>query len=329
MQERITWIAVLRGLNILLVVMYHVQLINLATGECFDFCQQLSYPFNQVRMPLFIFISGGLLYLSRIRKNIPVKSVYADKFQRIMIPFFFFVIVYFLIKALFIGFTKTKVTLSLNYFLESFIYFHGHPSAPLWFLAVLMMFMLLYPLYCYLDRKPLQMVIFLVFTAVIYFVNLNFDDYWNVFYILNINYYLVYFLFGIFYFKFEIYKYLSSVPALLLLIIGYSVTYIYDVPLLCSLIGIMMMCSLCMQLAKILPNLFHSFREYIFQIYLMSLPFQGFIELVVWKRLFYQEDLVFLFYILNVVSGITIPVIIAKSVNRCPVKIVRLCFGLS
>ena len=89
-----------------------------------------------------------------------------------------------------------------------------------------------------------------------------------------------------------------------------------------------MMCAISMKIAQYYPHLFNSFREYIFQIYLMSLPFQGFVELVLWKRLFYNENLFLLFYVLNVLSGLLIPVLIAKYIERCNIKFIRLCFGL-
>jgi len=326
--QRLSWLSILRGLNILLVVMFHVKLIDLSTGENNTFCEDICIPFNPVRMPLFIFVSGGLLYLSRINKNVSTKNLYYDKFQRIMIPYFFFVIVYFLIKLIFNQFTKTKIELSLSYFLESFIYFNNHPSAPLWFLAVLMMFMLLYPLYFYLCKHSYLMVLFLLLAAAFYFVDFNIDERWNIFYILNVHHYFIYFFFGIFVFKFQIYRYLNDIKILFLLIPLYTILYYFQIPLLTSLIGILMMCSLCFQLEKYMPYLFNSFREYIFQIYLLSLPFQAFVELILWKHLFYNSNYFLVFYVLNVFLGIMMPVLISKIVNRCPIKIVRLCFGL-
>lgn len=327
-KQKIQWLSILRGLNILLVVMYHVELIDMATGLNHDFCAQVRFPFNPIRMPLFIFISGGLLYLSRISKCVSTRSLYKDKFQRIMIPFFFFVTVYYCIKVLFVQFTKTPTELSISYFLESFIYFPGHPSAPLWFLAVLMLFMLMYPLYRYIDDNRYLMEGFLLFSAAIYFINLNFEERWNIFFILNIHHYFVFFFFGIFVFRFRLYEYLKSISVMLLLVILYIVTYFFDIKLLCSLTGILMMCAICMQIVRIYPQLFKSFREYIFQIYLMSVPIQSFIELILWKRLFYHEDLFYVFYIISVLSGLLIPVAIAKCIERCPVKFIRLCFGL-
>lgn len=327
-KERIQWLGILRGLNILLVIMVHVQLVDISTGENHSFCNALSFPFHPIRMPLFIFISGGLLYLSRIRKNISTKALYKDKFQRIMIPFVFFVIVYYLIKATFNQFAKTPIDLSWSNFLESFIYYRGHSSQPLWFLAVLMFLMLMYPLFCYLCKNKYRMIAFLIFCCGIFFIDTDLESRWNVFYILEVQHYLVYFFFGIFFFRFELYKYIENIGILLVLVLLYAACYYFSLGLLTSFIGISMMCALCLKIGTYMPKLFSSFREYIFQIYLMSLPFQNFVELILWKKLFYNEEFVYVFYMLNVLVGLFIPVIISKLVERCNIKFVRLCFGL-
>lgn len=325
-KERIQWLGILRGLNILLVIMVHVQLVDISTGENHSFCNALSFPFHPIRMPLFIFISGGLLYLSRIRKNISTKALYKDKFQRIMIPFVFFVIVYYLIKATFNQFAKTPIDLSWSNFLESFIYYRGHSSQPLWFLAVLMFLMLMYPLFRYLCDNKYRMIAFLLFCCGIFFIDTDLESRWNVFYILEVQHYLVYFFFGIFFFRFELYKYIENIGILLVLVLLYAACYYFSLGLLTSFIGISMMCALCLKIGTYMPKLFSSFREYIFQIYLMSLPFQNFVELILWKKLFYNEEFVYVFYMLNVLVGLFIPVIISKLVERCNIKFVRLCF---
>ena len=308
--------------------MVHVQLVDMSTGENHSFCNALSFPFHPIRMPLFIFISGGLLYLSRIRKNISTKALYKDKFQRIMIPFVFFVIVYYLIKATFNQFAKTPIDLSWSNFLESFIYYRGHSSQPLWFLAVLMFLMLMYPLFRYLCDNKYRMIAFLLFCCGIFFIDTDLESRWNVFYILEVQHYLVYFFFGIFFFRFELYKYIENIGILLVLVLLYAACYYFSLGLLTSFIGISMMCALCLKIGTYMPKLFSSFREYIFQIYLMSLPFQNFVELILWKKLFYNEEFVYVFYVLNVLVGLFIPVIISKLVERCNIKFVRLCFGL-
>ena len=145
---------------------------------------------------------------------------------------------------------------------------------------------------------------------------------------MEVHHYLVYFFFGIFFFRFELYKYIGNIAVLLLLTILYAACYYYSIVILNSILGIVLMCSICLKIAKYFPNLFSSFREYIFQIYLMSLPFQNFVELILWRHFFYNEQLFLLFYAINLLSGLYIPVFISKLVERCPIKGVRLCFGL-
>ena len=145
--ERLEWLSLMRGLSIVLVVMFHVQLVDMATGENHSLCTTLPTIFTPIRMPFFIFTSGGLLYLSRIRREWTTRALYADKLRRIAIPFVFFVTFYYLFKLLAGAWAKTPVPLSLSYFAECFYRFTGHPSAHLWFLATLLMLMALYPLF--------------------------------------------------------------------------------------------------------------------------------------------------------------------------------------
>ena len=97
--NRIEWLSLLRALNIVLVVMFHVVLIDMATGDNHPFCSLITAPLLPVRMPLFIFISGGLLFTSRIAKGWGNGALYVDKLKRIMVPFLFFVTALFAFKA--------------------------------------------------------------------------------------------------------------------------------------------------------------------------------------------------------------------------------------
>jgi peptidoglycan/LPS O-acetylase OafA/YrhL len=327
-QERIQWLALLRGLNIILVVMLHVQLIDMATGLNHTFCSRITEPLTPIRMPLFIFLSGGLLYLSRIRKNWALKALYVDKVQRILVPFVFFVTLYFLIKALLNSLVKTHVDISLKSFLESFVFYQGYPSAPLWFLATLMTLMLMYPLFKWLCLKSTRVVVFFVLTCLFYFVDFSMLMDYNYFNILSINKYLVYFFMGIAVFDLKLDKMLNHWIAIPILVIAYVVLFICEVPLLTSMVGIFAMCSLCMLLARWVPNLFSSFRDNIYQVYLLSMIFQAFVELILWKKLFYNEHLFLLFYLINVLSGIYGPMLVTKVIKRCPYRWVCMCFGL-
>lgn len=326
--NRIAWLSVLRGLNIALIVMFHVQLVDFSTGMNHPFCEMISSPFTPLRVPLFIFISGGLLYLSRIQKGWSVGRLYLDKAQRILIPFVFFVTFYYVFKLSLGAFVKTPIHASVTDYLESFVVFEGHASAPLWFLATLTVLMMLYPLFQWLCEKSWRMMVFFLLSGAFYFADFSSLVERNYFYLFKLNRYLVFFFVGIFFFKYQIHRYLDRIVVFLFLVMCYALSYWQDVPLLTPLLGILMMCSGCLLVARRLPGLFSSFSEYIFQIYLMSMIFQAFVELILWKRLFYNEALFPLFYILNVAAGIFLPVLVAKVMERCPWRWLRLCFGL-
>ena len=343
-EQRIEWLAVLRGLNIVLVVMFHVQLVDLSTGLNHPFCEWISSPFDPLRMPLFIFISGGLLYLSRIRKGWNTQALYADKTERILIPFLFFVVVYYAVKSVVGSLVKTPVNLSLDDFLLSFVYYVGRPTAPLWFLPTLMTLMIMYPVYCRLCRSWQAMTAALVAASLLFFVETDPLSSFNVFNVLNLHHYLIYFLAGIAFFRFRLWQRLNSRRTLCLTtllyilllaaehrcndVTGYSVLTDILFRLVAPLTGIAMGCSAAMLTARRWPDLFASYREYIYQIYLMSLPFQAFVELVLWRRLFYCEPLFPLFYVLNVAAGVWLPVCVTKMVERCNWRPLQMCFGV-
>ena len=326
--KKIEWLSVLRGLTILLVVMFHIQLIDMSTGQNHQFCEDMSFCFTPFRMPLFIFTSGGLLYVSRIEKEWSVRNLYIDKFRRIMVPFFFFVCVYYFVKMTVNQYVKTSVDFSLCDFLTSFFIFENHPSAPLWFLATLMTLMLLYPLFCLLCRKVVYSMIFLLFSIIIYYIDFTEFVNYNYFFLFKLNRFLVFFFFGIFFFRFKLYKYLDNWYVSILSLIVYVTLFIYERGLACSMVGIILMISICLKIAKYFPRLFSSYREYIYQIYLLSIPFQAFVELILWKKLFYNEQYFYLFYVLNLLIGLYVPVIISKTVEKTNNRYLKMCFGL-
>lgn len=329
-RNRIEWLAIMRGITILLVVMGHVQLIDLTTGENHAECIMIREPFAWMRMPVFIFSSGALLYLSRIRKNVSVTDLYKDKFLRICVPMLFFVNVYYIVKFLTSSLIKTPIDTSFSYYLESYYIFQNHSSAPLWFLAVLTVLMAMYPLFVWLCRSGWHSVIFWFMTIILYHIDflslLQLDH--NYFHLFSINKYIVFFFSGIAFFRYKLYKYFDNVWLILPLAVLYAVFTHYDLGLLSSFAGISLLVSLSLFVAHLYGNLFSSFREDIYQIYLMSFFAQAFVELILWKKLFYNEDLFWLFYVLNVAAGIYVPVLITKVIQRIPVRMVRLCFGL-
>jgi len=180
-----------------------------------------------------------------------------------------------------------------------------------------------------LCERKLSMFLFFIFSVLFFFMDLSFLADYNYFNIANFNRYLVFFFFGITFFRYEGWKWTASWQASLLLLVVYVVLYLLQVPLFTSLVGILLLLSISQQVALFVPKLFGSFRDYIFPIYLMSFVFQPFVELVLWKKLFYNENLFLLFYVLNVLTGIYGSVVVSKLVERIPIRFVRYCFGLN
>jgi hypothetical protein len=127
---------------------------------------------------------------------------------------------------------------------------------------------------------------------------------------------------------YKIYDYLQGYIKTILLLALYVVFFLLEIRLLAGISGIFLFISLFMLIDQYVPKLFSSYRNYIYQIYLMSFIFQPFVELILWKTLFYNENLLMLFYVINVAFGIYGPVLVSKLIERVPYKMVRLCFGL-
>ena len=321
------WVDILRGVNILLVVMWHVSLVDLSTGKPDIMCYHIQEMFIPFRMPLFMFISGGVLYLGRICKDWQTIDLYVDKAQRLLVPFIVFGVFCCTIKALMNQIVKSPIDISVDYFLKSLtvIYFKGSPTVQLWFLVALSVMMVMFPLYKVLCRNVVAMNVFLLLTVLWYCYNPI--ELPNVFCLNRVSKFLVFFFLGIYSFKFKLYEYLGNFYALVVGLACYMVSLWYEIDLLCSISVIVMMVSVGIIISKSAPNFLSSWRGYSYQIYLMSLVFQGFVELVLWKS-FGRQELFWVFYVLNILFGGLGPVLVAKMVGRSKYAKLRMCFGM-
>ncbi len=90
--------------------------------------------------------------------------------------------------------------------------------------------------------------------------------------------------------------------------------------------GIVFSFSLCLMITKLGPQLFRSFRDYTFQIFLMGIFFQMAIR---WIYVRSDNEMLFVpMWLMSVVIGVYVPVLIAKGIQKYAPKNVRMCFGL-
>lgn len=334
--ERINWLAILRGMTIMFVVMNHIQLLDTSTGENHQFIETINYWLHYLRIPTFVFVSGTLLYYTRINKGWNVPDLYKDKFTRIGLPLIFCTCLGTIMQIMFNGVVKTPHPVTLESFFRSFVVIEGSPWPHRWYLMTLLTLMLLYPLYISIKKRSLSYIL-LVVLFLFQKTDLTGISETNWFHIFSINRYIPFFVLGIVSCHYgwwtKILEHTKIITPLswilyVIMVIMDKFFQINEFFPFCELIGILSMMSTAMLIDKFVPSLFHSFRNYIFPIYLFGIAFQAFVELIVWRGLGCPEQLVIPFYFINLGFGIYCPVLISKIVERIPVKFIRQCFGI-
>lgn len=324
-KKKIEWLAVLQGFSMLLVVIGHVSLTNhpgdpstpIATG-----IERVIYSFH---MPQFIFISGWLFYYTCIRKEKTYKDVVISKLKRLGIPFFVFTLVATALKAAFPQLMHRPVT--AQELINTFLLFRSNPLGEMWFVVVLLDLMLLYPLYCLALKQKWSIAILLIICITVYIFPLSVPA----FYIKKVCHMAPFFVGGILCCKYEWHHYLEKYFVLglsLIMFVLWNVLEIMPDPMkfISIWIGIILSFSLCLNVAKYLPQLFCSFRDYTFQIFLMGIFFQMVIR---WVYVRIDNEFWFVpLWLLSVVIGIYVPTLIAKAIQKHTPKYMKLCFGL-
>ncbi len=233
-------------------------------------------------------------------------------------------------QIIFNGYVKTPHEVTIASFFRSFIEYNSSPWPHRWYLMVLLIMMLLYPVY----QKILCSRTVTAIVLVILFVIEPFDFYrmidTNWLYFFALNKYLPFFFLGIVMFKYELYRYLNRWYLVPVLWGGYIVLCNTEKEwgIITVMVGMMAMIATAMLADRYVPSLCSSFRKYIFQIYLFGIAFQAFVELILWRSLGCPDSYVAVFYVLNMLAGIYMPVLMSKVVEKIPSRAIRLCFGL-
>ena len=132
-RQKITWLQILQGWSMLLVVIGHVTLTGIFENPQTPVSATIERVIYSFHMPLFMFISGFLFYFTKISRNLAYKEVVFDKLKRLGIPYLFFTFFTFAVKFIFSPFMKRPVELSLRQFTDSFLYPGSNPLSEMWF----------------------------------------------------------------------------------------------------------------------------------------------------------------------------------------------------
>lgn len=321
MEKKITWVSILQGMAMSLVVLGHCWIWS-DIQWCKDFCYG-------VHMPLFMFVSGGLFYVTRIRKNWLWKDVIIDKLKRLGIPYLFFITFAYGLKLLMADKVKSGVEFSWVGFLQGFAYPMKSGMKEMWFIAALLLLMFCYPLYRkFLNSKIMQAMVLIIAIILTYIItNYTGGGFLNWQGALR---YMVFFWGGILFFKYDLARYIK----LNVLIIWGGIAlysaiciYRYDHAFVVSTVGIFACMALCLWLSQKRPSFLKSFRNYSFQIFLLGIYPQMFVELLLGKR-FTEPWHTPILLIASVLSGIYIPVAVAKIAEKFKNKYLNMILGL-
>ena len=323
--KKIEWLAVLQGFSMLLVVIGHVSLTNQPGDPSTPIATGIERTIYTFHMPLFIFISGWLFHYTCISRGKAYKDMLMSKTKRLVVPFFAFTLATMALKMAFPQLMHRVV--DMNEIIDTFILFKSNPLGEMWFIVVLFELMLLYSLYRILTKNKILSAICLGGAILINLSSISIS-YFN---IGRVTYMLPFFVAGILCCKYEWQKYLNNLWTLMIMAILFATFNVIGIlPKSADIIivstGIAFSISLCQMMAKFVPQLFRTFRDYTFQIFLMGIFFQMAIR---WIYVRSDNEVLFVpMWLMSVVVGIYIPTFIAKLIKRYAPQNIRLCFGL-
>lgn len=322
--NKINWLSILQGWSMLLVVIGHISLSNEFQDPQYPisaFIEKVIYSFH---MPLFMFISGMLLYHTKISKEKKYHSVIVDKIKRLGVPLFFFTFLTLFLKMAFNPLMKRPVEFSLMDFLNYFLYPGTNPLGEMWFIVTLLIIFLFYPFFVWSLRNNRRIVCTVLFLLVL---SVFFPKDIHLLCLSSVAYMLFFFYLGMLVYLKRWINQLSSFNVFLILLLVFAFTNVFTiVPFVSVLVGIAFSISLCFNIDKVFPSSFRSFRDYTFQIFLMGIFFQ------IGVRLLYihlNKDILYLpLYLLSMLLALYFPVFISKVVLKSSSSFLCICFGL-
>ncbi|MGM9758901.1 MAG: acyltransferase family protein [Parabacteroides sp.] len=322
--QKIEWLSVLQGWSMLLVVVGHITLTNTFNDPQYPiamFVEKVIYSFH---MPLFMFISGYLFYWTRIRKDIDYVGVIKEKLIRLGIPFVFFTLLTVLPKMLFSPLMKRPIPMDWHYLIDVFILFKTNPLGEMWFIVTLFILMLFYPMYKWMLKSNVTIVVGII---VLVFLNRFNPQNIDLFQLSNVMKMGIFFWCGILFAYFQLLKYVNK-GLLLVAVIILVFSNWWNMPfMITNMVGILCSLSLSVTLAKFVPNMFSSFRDYTYQIFLMGIFFQMSVRYLF--AYIHSDNWYLPCYLLSIMMGIYGPILIAKGIQKMNKKYLNLCFGLN
>ncbi len=325
-KAKINSILILQGWAMLWVVIGHAPLDS-ATGNppLVQWLYDFAYSFH---MPLFVFVSGYLFQLTRISRSFTYKDMIVEKLIRLGIPYIVFTVIAMVAKIIIPEAAKRQFSFSFTTFAEALINPSDGPLNELWFILMLLCLFALYPLW---RQGGIKGITIAVGCLLLYHLTPIFSP--NILSVSSLCRHAIYFSLGVLAARYRS-DALISTRNIVAVLITLAISTLSDwlmpwhikpfemttaLSLIITSIGIANLAS------HFIPQLFFSWRNYTYQIYLMGLFFQIAIKFIYKKGIVANYPLCFVICIL---AGLYMPVLtslVAKKINN---RFINTCLGL-
>lgn len=324
-KKKINWLLILQGWAMLLVIIGHSSLVPFEEAPVWDrLLFQFAYSFH---MPLFMLISGFLFYQTRIKHNEEksnwggYKELLFNKFQRLLIPGLFFSIVALLLKFAFPGEMERTISFSLPEIIRSYLYPFDNAFRELWFVVTLMWMFVLAPLWRLTFKHDGAVVATVVVLLLLHLCHPSTE----LLCLGRLMIFAIWFYLGMICCKYDWVSIMQKNPYLIFLIGSFIYIvglYLHDSIATCG--GIIFSFAFAFIADKFLPQLFCTFRNYTYQIYLIGIFAQIFVKIIA-----KHSDMPYVVgYLLCVAAAIYVPVIISRLVKKINWPPLSICVGL-
>lgn len=324
--KKINRILIIQGWAILWVVIGHAPLLpihEISQPVYVSLLYDIAYSFH---MPLFIFVSGYLFRMTRIERHMPYREMISEKLRRLGIPFVVFTIIAMAVKSVFSADMARPATFSVGEFVNAIIFPGNGPLSELWFVATLMWYFALRPLWEILDSKPVATII--VLTILFYMPEFTEN---NLLCYQQVIHYAIFFYLG----TIARSKKISGTPSLRYIAAICTTAIVYPIfvgggisaalEIIVPVLGIFVSIILAIAADKYTPQIMSSFRDYSYQIYLMGI----FVQIAI--KMLYKHGIIPHYgigYVLCITCGIYIPVLVSMAIKKLNNKYLKLCIGL-
>lgn len=329
-KKKLTWLLLLQGWTMLWVIIGHAPLSAPISGNMIDETSHgianalfsFAYSFH---MPLFIMISGYLFNMTRIEKKWQYGKMLKEKWLRLGIPYLVFITLALLLKIFMPGEVDRQVSLSFSGIVMNYLDPFNGALQEMWFISVIFIYFILYPLYPFVLRSKTSIGITFMFSLFLFFIPTSSMP--HIFAIDRVIHFFIYFYTGLVISRLRLEKYLSNNYVIIGCLLIFIISYVVNIPLLTPLSGSFSFWGLAIKVDRIFTsNMFSSFRNYTYQIFLIGIFVQIAVKVLASKFQFAGSYPIW--WITCVFAGIFIPVGIAILAQRTDNKIIKRILGL-